>query len=165
MAVGHENTKGNVGFLKSQYTKNKAAGEKAMAFEFQTKFLGYDDLTVLVRSAQLPAMGRSDVEDYGPLGLMFVQHGALENSGEVTVTVVETIKGVALKHIRDIVLNKKYVDIEVSLTPESTGGAPGAEQTRLLRDCKIRCDVVELSTEDTAAIVKPTMTIRYNFID
>ncbi|GAB1077447.1 MULTISPECIES: baseplate protein [Shewanella] len=165
MATGHDNAKGNIGFLKSQYTRNKSAGEKALAFEFLTKFIGYDELSVLVRSAQLPATGRTDVEDYGPMGLMFVQHGALENSGEITLMVAETIKGVALKHIRDIVLNKKYVDIEISLTPESTGGKPGQEQTRLLRDCKIRSDVIELSTEDQAAIVKPTITVRYNWID
>lgn len=162
---GHSNTKGNQGFLKTQYDKNKNYGEKAMGFEYKMTVKGYDDFTVLCRSTQLPPMGRSDVEDYGPAGLLFVQHGALENSGEITIGCVETITGHMLKALRDIVINKKYVDINIQLTPESTGGKFGTGQSYDLLDCKLRCDAVDLSTEDTSALVKPNLTCRFNFID
>lgn len=162
---GHSNTKGNKGFLKKQYTQNKSMGEKAMAFEFKLSIKGYPNWSILCRSAQWPAMGRSDVEDFGAGGLKFVQHGALENSGEMAISCVETIKGDIIKDIRKIVMDKEYIDITIELTPESRGGDSIADQSVTLLDCKLRSDAIELSTEDQAALVKPTMTAIYNFID
>jgi hypothetical protein len=162
---GHSNTKGNIGFLKKQYNQNKSLGEKAMAFEFKLTIAGYPNLSVLCRSAQIPAMGRSDVEDFGASGLKFVQHGALENSGEISIACVETITGDVLKTMREIIREKKYVDLTMELTSESTEGKHGAGQKVEMLDCKLRCDVIEFSTEDTAALVKPTMTAIYNFVD
>ncbi|MGL4895983.1 MAG: hypothetical protein ACRCZA_13855 [Shewanella sp.] len=161
--AGHSNTKGNLGLLKTHYNKNKALGEKAQAFEFEMNVTGYPDWTVLCRSTQIPAMGRSDVEDYGAMGLLFVQSGALENSGEITVMCVETIKGVMINDLRNIIKEKKMVDITIALKSESAGTGKG--QLMQLLDCKMRCDAIELSTEDTAALVKPSITIRYNFLD
>lgn len=162
---GHFNTKGNVGFLKNQYMKNKAAGEKAAAFEFEVQIKGYPLWTVLVRTAQYPAMGRSDIEDYGAGAMLFVQHGSLENSGEISLTTVEPITGVVLQDIRDIIKEKKYVDITLRATPESMAGVAGRGQEITMLDCKIRSDVIEYSSEDSAALVKVPMTIRYNFLD
>jgi hypothetical protein len=162
---GHSNTKGDTGFLKKQYTQNKSLGEKAMAFEFKLTVKGYPNWSVLCRSTQWPAMGRSDVEDFGASGLKFVQHGALENSGEVSIMCVETIKGDIIKDMREIIRTKKYVDLVLELTPESTSGKAGEGQTIDLLDCKLRSDVIEFSTEDQAALVKPTITAIFNYID
>lgn len=162
---GHANTKGNMGFLKSQFTQNLQLGEKAMAFEFKLTAKDYPNWSVLCRSSQWPAMGRSDVEDFGAGGLKFVQHGAPENSGEISIMCVETIKGDIIKDLRQIIRDKKYVDLTMELTPESTGGKSGQGQKIELLHCKLRCDVIEFSTEDTAALVKPTITAIYNWID
>ena len=163
--AGHENARGNMTLLTSAYTKNRNMGEKSMAFEFKLRFRGYSDLWILVRSAQIPAMGRSDVEDYGPFGLLFVQHGALENSGEVAVTCVETIRGHVVRDLQDIIFNKKYVDIDLELSSESNGGVPMTGQSYQMLDCKLRSEAIDLSTEDTAALIKPSITLRYNWVN
>ena len=76
---GHTNTKADLGLLRNKFRKNIDAGEKLLGAEFEMVFDGYPDLTVLIRTAQMPAMGRADVEDFGPMGLNFTQHGPLEN--------------------------------------------------------------------------------------
>lgn len=161
--AGHSNTKGNVGFLKKKYQKNMAAGEKLSAAEFDMTIDGYPNLSVLVRSTQIPSLGRAEIEDFGPNGLKFVQQGPLENSGEITVTCVETIKGDVVAALYDIVINKKYINLNIQPTPESTaGGAPKVTAWRL-EDCKLRCDAIDLATEDVTALVKPSITITYNW--
>ncbi|MGL5294174.1 MAG: hypothetical protein ACRC9V_10490 [Aeromonas sp.] len=140
-----------------------AAGEKLNSAEFEMVIDGYSNLSVLIRSTQIPAMGRSEIEDFGPQGLKFIQQGVLENSGEITVTAVETLNGEVLEAIYSIVVNKKYVNLEIKPTPESlNGGAPRGTAWRL-ENCKIRCEAIDLSTEDVTALVKPSMTITYNW--
>lgn len=162
---GHKNTKGNTGFLKTQYVNNRELGEKAMAFEFKLTSKQFPHWSILCRSTQWPAMGRSDVEDFGASGLKYNQHGALENSGEISIMFAETIKGHIIRDMRKIIREKMYLDLTLELTPESTGGKNGEGQKIDMLDCKLRCDVIEFSTEDTAAIVKPTVTAVYNFLD
>ncbi|HIF9347106.1 TPA: hypothetical protein ACX6RX_003217 [Photobacterium damselae] len=160
---GFYDAKGDIGYLKSKFNLNLAAGEKLAGHEFEMNIDQYPEVSILIRSAQLAAMGRSDIEDFAPMGLKFIQHGALENSGEITATSVETIKGSALKMMRDIVKNKKYVDITIRATPESlSGGSPAALIGRY-EHCKLRSDVVEFSTEDQAALVRVPFTIQYNW--
>ena len=163
--AGHFNTTGDMSFLKTKFNQNLQAGEKLMGAEFEMICEEYPELTVLIRSTQFPAMGRADVEDFGPMGLNFTQHGALENKGEITVVAVETIAGAVLKAIRTIVKNKQYVTLAIRSTPESTAGASAEPLKFKLSHCKLRSDVVEWSTEDTAALVKPSMTIVYNWVD
>lgn len=162
---GHFNAKGDLSFLKTKFNQNLAAGEKLMGAEFQMVFEGYPDLSVLIRSTQFPAMGRADVEDFGSMGLNFTQHGALENKGEITVTCVETLQGKVLEAVRDIVKNKKYVNLTIESTPESTSGTSVDSLKFKLSHCKLRSDVVEWSSEDTAALVRVSMTIVYNWVD
>ncbi|EIM1710166.1 baseplate protein [Aeromonas dhakensis] len=160
---GHSNSRGNIGFLKGRYQKNMAAGEKLSAAEFEMVVDGYPNLSVLVRSAQIPAIGRAEIEDFGPNGLKFVQQGPYENSGETTVQAVETIKGEVLKSLYEIVINKKYVNLTLKATPESlAGGAPQGTAWRM-EDCKLRCDAIDMSTEDVTALVKVSITITYNW--
>jgi hypothetical protein len=163
--AGHSNTKGNRSFLKSQYTANKSKGEKLISAEFKMTFDGYDGLSVLVRTAQLPEMTREDVEDYGPNGLKFNQHGPVRNSGETQVQCVETISGDILQFIKDRITAKDYVDITIAATPESNGGDAADATTVYMDDCKIYCDAIDLSTEDVTALVRPSLRIVYNWID
>lgn len=81
--MGHNNTKGNRKFIKGRYTANAAKGERLVSSEFQLTFAGYEDISVLVRTSQIPEMTREDVEDYGPNGVKFNQHGPIRNSGEI----------------------------------------------------------------------------------
>jgi hypothetical protein len=163
--AGFDNAKGNINFLKQKFLKNVNAGEKMTGAEFEMTIEEYPQLTVLVRSTQMPAMGRADVEDFGQMGLGFIQNGALENKGECAVVAAETIKGDVIDALRDIVRNKKYVTVNLASTPESTAGV-GAEAHKFkLEHCKLRSDAIDLSTEDTAAIVKPSITIQYNWCD
>ena len=160
---GHSNSKGNIGFLKGKYQKNMAAGEKLSSAEFEMDVEGYPNLSVLVRSSQIPAIGRAEIEDFGPNGLKFYQQGPYENAGEITVTAVETIKGDVVHDLYDIVINKKYVNLTLKPTPESlAGGSPKGTAWRM-EDCKLRCDAIDMSTEDVTSLVKPSITVAYNW--
>lgn len=162
---GHSNTKGNMGFVKRQFRKNLEAGEKMNGSEFEMVFDGAPDMTVLIRSTQLPQQGRADVEDFGPMGVSFTQHGPLENKGEITVACVETIKGVIIPYITDLIRGRKYVDITIRPTPESLAGKSPKGTTCRLEHCKIRVDGIDLATEDVQALVKPNLTITYNWTE
>jgi hypothetical protein len=163
--AGFSNAKGNTSFLKQKFLKNVNAGEKMMGAEFEMTIEEYPDLSVLIRSTQMPAMGRADVEDYGQQGLGFMQAGALENKGEIAVMAAETITGSVLTALREIVRDKKYVTISIKSTPESMDGNGATAHQFKLEHCKVRSDAIDLSTEDAAAIVKPSMTITYNWVD
>lgn len=89
--MGHNNTKGNRKFIKGRYTANAAKGERLVSSEFQLTFAGHEDISVLVRTSQIPEMTRENVEDYGPNGVKFNQHGPIRNSGEIQVQCVETV--------------------------------------------------------------------------
>lgn len=163
--TGFNNAKGNMGFLKKQLLKNINAGEKAMGFEFEMTFEDAPNLSVLIRSTQMPAMGRADVEDFGPMGLGFTQAGAFENKGEVAATAVDTLSGDVLKYLYKAVKNKEYKKITIRPTAESLNGNSPTGTVCVLDHCKIRSDAIDYSTEDTAALVKPAMTITYNWYE
>lgn len=160
---GHSNTKGNMSYVKQRFRNNLNAGEKLNSSEFEMVFDGKADMTILVRTTQLPPQGRANVEDFGPMGMKFVQQGPMENSGEITAVGVETVKGVIIPYLTDLVRNKKYVDITIRPTPESLNGKSPSKTTCRLEHCIVRCDAVDLGTEDVTALVKPSMTITYNW--
>ena len=162
---GHSNTKGQMSYVKQRFRNNLNAGEKMSGAEFEMVFGNNSNMTVLVRTSQLPQQGRGDVEDFGPMGMKFTQHGALENSGEITASCVETITGVVVPFITDLVRNKKYIDVTIRPTPESLNGKSPTNTTCRLEHCKIRCDAIDLATEDVQALVKPNMTIIYNWFE
>ncbi|UTM60414.1 baseplate protein (plasmid) [Photobacterium sp. CCB-ST2H9] len=162
---GHFNSRGNTAFLKVKFDQNLSAGEKLSGAEFEMTIDQYPEISVLIRSTQIGAMGRSDVEDFGPMGMKFVQHGPLENSGEIACTAVETIAGPVLRMLQKVVKNKEYLDITIRATPESTAGISAEGAAHRYEHCKLRSDVIDLSTEDQAALVKPPFTIVYNWKD
>ncbi|EFH8163161.1 baseplate protein [Escherichia coli] len=161
---GHFNSRGNVGYLKEKYDRNRMAGEKLIGAEFELTIRGYANLSILVRTTQYPEMARQDVEDTGPMGLLFNQHGVLKNSGEIQVQCVETITGEVAAMVIEIVKTKKYVDMTIKSTPESLSGSGAASLIRELSDCKIYCDQVDLATEDNTALVRPGLRIVYNWV-
>ncbi|EAS5032271.1 baseplate protein [Salmonella enterica] len=167
--MGHRNTRGNKKFLKARYTANVAKGEALVSSEFQLTFRGFENLSVLVRTAQIPEMTREDVEDYGPNGVKYNQHGPIRNSGELQVQCVETIEGDILQFIKDRIAAKDYVDIEMAATPESKSVGTEAKTTAAttieMLDCKIYSDAIDMSTEDVTAAVRPPLRIVYNWID
>ena len=163
--AGFENAKGDIAYLERRFTQNVNAGEKWMGAEFKMTIEEYPDLEVLIRTTQIGAMGRADAEDFGPMGLAIVQNGPLENKGEIAVTAVETITGTVLKMIREIVRDKKMVTVRIESTPESTSGKGSEHLNFRYKHVKIRSDVIDLSTEDNVAIVKPPMTLMYNWMD
>lgn len=162
--AGFENTKANRPYMKNMYLKNRQAGEKLLANNFRLRIDGFEQHEILVRSTQYPAMGYADVEDYAHGGLLMNQAGSLENNGEITVTCSETIKGEVLKMLKDIILNKLQKDITLHTETESLGGAVENSACKML-DCKLRSDAIELSTEDQAALVKPSFTIKYGWVE
>ena len=156
--MGHNNTKGNRKFIKGRYTANAAKGERLVSSEFQLTFAGYEDISVLVRTSQIPEMTREDVEDYGPNGVKFNQHGPIRNSGEIQVQCVETIEGDILQFIKDRIAAKDYVDITMAAVTK-------AATTIEMLDCKIYSDAIDFSTEDVTAAVRPSLRIVYNWIE
>ncbi|EPX7460898.1 baseplate protein [Escherichia coli] len=167
--MGHNNTKGNRKFIKGRYTANAAKGERLVSSEFQLTVAGHEDISVLVRTSQIPEMTREDVEDYGPNGVKFNQHGPIRNSGEIQVQCVETIEGDILQFIKDRIAAKDYVDITMAATPESKSSGVNAvtkaATTIEMLDCKIYSDAIDFSTEDVTAAVRPSLRIVYNWIE
>ncbi|CAM3956338.1 baseplate protein [Serratia silvae] len=161
---GFGNTKADVGFLKKRLNQNIAVGEKLVNSEYWMTIKGYENLSILIRTAQLPEMTREDVEDVAPGGMKFNQHGPLRNSGEIQVQCVETITGDVLNSVRDMVFNKRYVDITISTTAESHGGEAKGH-TRNMEHCKVYCDATDLASEDVTAVVRPSLRIVYSWVE
>ncbi|WP_241612940.1 baseplate protein [Rosenbergiella epipactidis] len=162
--TGFANSKPNMSFLKQRLNQNIAAGEKLISAEYWMTIKGYENISVLIRSTQLPEMTREDVEDVGPGGLKFNQHGVLRNSGEFQVSCVETIEGDVFKAVREWVREKKYLDITISAASESKGGENGGI-TRSFTHCKIYCDAVDFSSEDVTTAVRPSLRVVYSWAE
>ncbi|WP_241647053.1 baseplate protein [Rosenbergiella metrosideri] len=161
---GFANSKPNMSFLKQRLNQNIAAGEKLISAEYWMTIKGYENISVLIRTTQLPEMTREDVEDVGPGGLKFNQHGVMRNSGEFQVSCVETIEGDVFKAVREWVREKKYLDITISAASESKGGESGGI-TRSFTHCKIYCDAVDFSYEDVTAAVRPSLRVVYSWAE
>lgn len=161
---GFANTKADTAFLKSRFNKNVAAGEKLVGAEYWMTFKGYENLSILVRSTQIPEMTREDVEDFGPGGMKFNQHGTLRNSGEYQVTCAETIDGTVLAAVKDLVYGKKYIEVTVQAAAESNSGDHKG-LIRTFSHCKIYSDAVDFSSEDVTTVVRPTLRIVYNWVE
>ena len=161
--TGHSNTKGQPSFLKKRFLQNVGAGEKLGASEFEMTFDDYPNINVRVRNTQMPGERRTGQEDFGPMGLKFVQYGPRENSGELTVMCVETIKGDVLAFLTKVVRDKEYLKMTIRPTPESLNGASPKGTTCRLEHCMLVSEPLDISTEDAAALVKPTITITYNW--
>ncbi|HEW9972591.1 baseplate protein (plasmid) [Enterobacter sp. JBIWA008] len=161
---GFANTKADTAFLKSRFNKNIAAGEKLIGSEFWMTFKGYDNLSILVRSTQIPEMTREDVEDFGPGGMKFNQHGTLRNSGEYQVTCAETIDGAVLAAVKELVYGKKYIEVTVQAAAESNSGDHKG-LIRTFSHCKIYSDAVDFSSEDVTTVVRPTLRVVYNWVE
>lgn len=162
---GFSNKAGDTAYLKQKLQKNVNAGEKMMGNEFEMTIDEYPDIAVLVRSTQYPAMSRADVEDYGQGGVAFHQDGTLNNAGEIAVVCAETITGTVVAAIRSIIKNKEMITVNLKSTPESGSGTGADSHTFRLQWCRVASDAIDLSTEDTSAIVKPSLTIKYNWFD
>lgn len=160
---GFSNSRADMGFAKQRFNQNKAAGEKLIGCDYWLVIKGYEKLSILVRTAQIPEITREDVEDFSPGGGKFNQHGPFRNSGETQVQCVETIEGVVLASVRDLVFNKKYVDVALYLAPESKNG-PGETPVCSMEDVKIYCDAVDFAAEDVTAVVRPGLRLVYNWL-
>ncbi|WP_142971367.1 baseplate protein [Enterobacter hormaechei] len=161
---GFANTKADTAFLKSRFNKNVAAGEKLIGSEFWMTFKGYENLSILVRSTQIPEMTREDVEDFGPGGMKFNQHGTLRNSGEYQVTCAETIEGTVLAAVKELVYGKKYIEVTVQAAAESNSGDHKG-LIRTFSHCKIYSDAIDFSSEDVTTVVRPTLRVVYNWVE
>lgn len=163
---GLKNAKGDVGMLRNSYKKRIAAGEMVLGSEFKMSFLGQNQLLeVMVRTTQTPEYKRQEVEDFGPMGMGINQQGPLINKGQITVTCVEDLNGSVMEFVRDCVVNKKHVDIELQQTPESLGGSAPDALIHKMFDCTIGSEAVDLSTEDNTVLVKPSLLINYNWAE
>ena len=159
---GFANTAPNMAFLKQRYNQNKAAGEKLISAEYWMTIKGYENLSVLIRSTQFPEMTREDVEDVAPSGVKFNQHGVLRNSGEFQVSCVETITGAVFAAVKDLVRNKRYVEIVIQAAAESNNG-DDAGVTRTFSDCKVYCDAIDMASDDVTTAVRPSLRVVYNW--
>lgn len=163
---GLANAKGDVGMLRNSYKKRVAAGEMVLGSEFELRFIAQDKiLSVLVRTTQVPEYKRQEVEDFGPMGLGFTQQGPLINKGQIAVSCVEDLTGSVMKFVRDSVVNKTHINIELHQTPESLGGKSPDPLIHKMYDCTVGCDAVDLSTEDNTVMIKPNLLINYNWAE
>jgi len=152
----------NVSLVKRSYKNLLAMGEGINGADFRMIFEGYPDMEFLVQMTQLPGIKRETIESKGPHGVGFKQQGNVINSDDITVTFKEVVTGKAYEFLRDVVLNKKYLDIILSLVSETApDGLPATSV--MLEDCWIEIDGTDLSVEDGTTIVKPNGTIHYNW--
>lgn len=101
------NVEGDIPLLKRAYSKNVAMGERAVASDFEMTIIGYEDLTVLVRTTQLPEISRGEpVEDFGLFGQGFQQYGAIKRDGDITANIVEIKTGLVQDTLLDIIDKK-----------------------------------------------------------
>ncbi|MGC0875078.1 baseplate protein [Pantoea agglomerans] len=161
---GFADTKANMDFLKKRLNQNIAAGEKLIGSEFWVAIKGYENLSILVRSAQLGEMTREDAEDYAPGGVKFNQHGVLRNSGEFQMTCVETIKGDVFKAVKQMVTGKEYVEVTVAAAAESNAGEDKGLVRKYLH-CKIYSDAFDFSSEDVTTVSKLSLRVVYNWAE
>ena len=155
--------KGNVGIVKKSYKKLLALGEGVTGEEFLMKIEGFDDLTYLIQTTQIPAMMRENIESYGPHGVQFNQQGRFKNAQDVPISFKEVISGAAYKALRDWVKNKKYLKVTLALVGESAPTS-NANTTVVMEDCWIELEGVDLSVEDGAQVLKPSGTLHANWI-
>ncbi|MGL5103056.1 MAG: baseplate protein [Plesiomonas sp.] len=161
MSSGFSNSKGNAAFLKNRFNQNRAAGEKLVGAEFWMVIRGYESLSILIRTTQLPEFTREDVEDYAPNGMKINQHGTLRNSGEFQFQCAETIEGDVLNAVRKWVLEKEYLDIDIYLSSESKGQS--SKPARSFEMVKLYADAVDFASEDVTAVVRPSMRAVYSW--
>ncbi len=163
--AGYANAKGNMGLLRKNYKAHVANGELVIGSEFQMTFVSEDQrLTTMIRTTQVPELKRQEIEDVGQGGIMFRQQGAFMNAGQINVTCVENLDGSLYKMIRDCVVNKKHIDVEVKLITESKG-TPVKYHEYDLYDCSIGCEALDLSTEDNTVLLKPNLLVTYNWFE
>ncbi|MGE9999762.1 hypothetical protein [Desulfovibrio sp. SGI.133] len=154
---------GNVPKIKQGYKKLLGLGEGVSADEFIMRFEGNDDIRWLVQATQLPALARENIESYGPIGVQFNQQGRFKNAQDISITIKETVKGHAYKFLRELVKNKRYITIYLSLAGESFPHG-NSSNTVKLEDCWIELEGVDLSVEDGATLVRPSGTIHANWV-
>lgn len=152
--------KGDSAFVKQKLIKHRQAGEKALAAQYRMAFEGFPDLEIAISNTQLPQMRRAHVESFGPLGTMSPQQGPLENAGEYTAQVYQTIKGKQLKALRQMVKNKTVIkSIIIAMTPESLSGAD-ADGVKL-EECWIAVDATDFANDSVTEVVRIPITIYY----
>ncbi len=162
MALTH-NAKGNRNFMREKFIKHRKVGERAIAAHFEMKIKGHPNLDVKIAATQLPGMERELIESFGSMGVGTNFQGNYKNTGEITVSIEETIKGDTLTELKEIVQDKAYVNVEISMTPEELSGK--ASYTVKLLECSIACEAIDLANESVTELVKPSVTFRYNWVD
>lgn len=154
---------GDVSLLKKTYKKMVSKGEGARGDQFRMTVDGYSDLEFLVQNVQLPPVGREMIETFGPQGVKVQQQGRFKNDAEIPITFKEVLSGETFKAVRDWVKNKKYLQVTIAMMGEGQDSS-SPNTTVVLDDCWLELEGVDLSVEDTAAIVKPAGTLHANWV-
>lgn len=152
--------KANVELVKKTIDADLALGERAIGNDFQFICDQYPDLTFLCTGFQIPEMKRQVIEDFGPHGVETRWYGRPLNAPEMTLTVKETLSGKAYQILKEIVREKKYVDITVGLTAESQPTST-EHTTWKMWNCVLSLDATDLSV-DGDEVLKPSVTVNPN---
>ena len=155
--------KGNFNAVKNKVMEQLSLGDKVLASHFMLSVRERPDITLRVAATQIPEMMRHEIESYGHLGSGSNQQGNLKNTGQITVTVNEYMDGKASEFIYDTIKNKKYLDLDLSITPEDTNLEPIASWEML--KCSINSEVVDVANEDISGTINFPLTITYNWIE
>ena len=156
------NSTSNLSYVKQGIQKFLSLGEKAKPCDFKMTVEGYPDAQYLVQSAQMPPISRESIELFGPMGIKFTQAGKVENSGELPITFIETVKGDSLKLLQEWALQKKYMTVTIELVSEQDNSSSKHKKCELSW-CWLKSEAVELSVEDTTTPLKITGTLVYNW--
>lgn len=157
------NAKGQRNFIREKFIAHRKVGERLNASHYEMIVDGYPNLTLKIAATQLPGLERVLIESFGAMGVESNHQGNIKNAGEVNTSIEETIKGDTLKDLNKIIYNKEYMDITINVTPEEKAGE--AIYTCELLECSLMYDNVDLANESVTELVKPAVTIRYNWAD
>lgn len=159
-----QNVKQNINLASGRsYKKLLALGEGTKSDDFKMTIEGYKDLEWLVQTTQLPELKREMIESYGPHGVKFNQTGKFLNAGDMTITFKEVINGTSYMALREMIREKKYLEINLALISESMPTSVTPTTVRM-SDCWLEIDAMDLSVEDGTTLVKPSGTIHYNWV-
>lgn len=159
------NAIGNKNFVKKMYKKERAIGTKLKGNEFKFTIVGYEHLTAMFRTSQWPKVQREIIDEKGFGGVGIPMYGALQNNGEITVTAVENVKGELSAALQKIIESAEEVTCIMESMPEETEGESAMVLIRTMEDCKLTSDAFDGSVDDTAATIKPSITITYGWVE
>lgn len=159
------NSESNIDLVRNTKDRTIALGEKAVQSDFWVDLLGFEDMSgFLFRTMQMPAISRGEpIEDFAPFAQKTHQMGNLEQSGQVSGTIVELKSAAVRQRIKIMIYERRYTELRVRHAGEGYGpsGFGGGD---VLEHVIMQADPVDFDTSAGSAVVTIPLTFTYSGI-